>query len=75
MGRWGITGTIIMGMYYGKVCNPSCYHFQKCDYCMSKGWGSQTCGDKLFCSQKFRCKYAHYSVNTVSTNVCQNMGI
>lgn len=41
---------------------------------MTKGWGAQTCGDKLFCRQKFRCKFAHYGVNINSTYKCQNMG-
>lgn len=60
-----------MGNYYGKVCNSSCYYYMKCEYCRAKGF-AQTCGDKIMCSVKFYCKYAHYSVNTTSTKVCQN---
>jgi len=40
---------------------------------MSKGWGAQTCRDKLFCRERFRCRYAHHDPNTgASPNICEN---
>lgn len=71
----------MMGLYYGKPCNPSCYYYKKCDYCRKQsamfpflGKGLlKDCGDKLFCSQNFYCKYAQYSWNSTSTKICQNM--
>ena len=68
-------------MYYGKPCNPNCYHFMKCDYCrktsamihtLAKGLISD-CGNKLFCRQNFYCKYAQRSLAYVSTKECQNI--
>lgn len=70
----GYNRHIFMQQYYGKPCDPSCYNYQKCEYCRPAGFG-RTCGDKLFCSVKFYCKYAHYSVNTPSTKECQWYGV
>ena len=58
-------------MAFGKLCDSSCLYFGKCQNCRTRGF-ARICGDKLFCCKKFYCTYAHYSVNTFSTKICQH---
>lgn len=60
-------------MYYGKVCNSSCFNHGKCDYCRHKN--SINCTREIRDCYHFSCKYSDYSVNTTPRNICQNPGV
>ena len=63
MGRWDITSKrlwLLGSFVIAAVCILASV----------KGF-ARICGDKLFCCEKFYCTYAHYSVNTISTKICQ----